>query len=221
MLYPDESRLEIMVPVDVKTKTHDDYTNKIGISLGVHTLLTTSDGQSYGGDYGIMLSDKADWIRRQQEKYKQQRTIDTNPIGRKKYQNRKNKMDATIHSYINMQLNMFIQNEKPAVIYMPKLPPNSYGGNYGSNNYITTIWERGYIRNRLMQKCQENNIELREVYAKNISNECSNCGAIGRKKDGMFYCNICGTKIDEKINTAINAKNRGEDNKSSLAPKER
>jgi transposase len=209
ILYSDESRLEIMVPVDVKTKIHADYTNKIGISLGVHTLLTTSDGQSYGGEYGIQLSDKADWISRQQKKYKEQRVIDTNPIGRKKYQNRKKKMDASIHSYINMQLNRFIQNEKPAVIYMPKLPHNSYGGNYGSNNYITTIWERGYIRNRLTQKCRENNIELIEVYAKNISSECSNCGAAGRKKDGMFYCGSCGTTLDEKINAAINAKNRG------------
>jgi transposase len=116
-------------------------------------------------------------------------------------------------------LNRFIKAEKPAVIYMPKLPQNSYGGNYSSNNYMTTIWEHGYIRKRLAQKCEENNIKLVEVYAKNISNECSICGIngnlaigsqfVGRKKDGKFTCSVCGNTIDEKTNAALNALHRG------------
>jgi hypothetical protein len=207
MLIPEESRLEIIVPIETKTKKHEDYINEIGISLSVHTLITTSDGHQYGDKLGTLLSDKAEWIKNHQQKYKE----NGDKTGRKKYNNQKQKIDAAMHNYINNQLNTFIKTEKPAVIYMPKLPPNSYGGNYGSNNYSTTIWERGYIRNRLAQKCQENNIKLIDVYAKNISNQCSKCGEIGKKKDGKFTCNSCGNVMDEKTNTAMNAKNRGRD----------
>jgi hypothetical protein len=205
LLIPEESRLEIIVPIETKTKKHEDYINEIGISLSVHTLITTSDGHQYGDKLGTLLSDKAEWIKTHQQKYKEH----SDKTGRKKYNNQKQKIDEAMHNYINNQLNTFIKTEKPATIYMPKLPPNSYGGNYGSNNYSTTIWERGYIRNRLTQKCQENNIKLIEVYAKNISNQCSKCGEIGKKKDGKFTCNSCKNVMDEKTNTAMNAKNRG------------
>jgi hypothetical protein len=211
LLIPDESRLEIIVPIETKTKKHEDYINEIGISLSVHTLITTSDGHQYGDRLGTLLSDKSEWIKTHQKKYQNNPNMQPDKTGRKKYNSQKQKIDEAMHNYINNQLNAFIKTEKPAVIYMPKLPPNSYGGNYGSNNYITTIWERGYIRNRLTQKCQENNMRLIEVYSKDISNICSKCGEIGKKKDGKFYCNSCGNAIDKKVNTAINAKNRGKE----------
>jgi transposase len=99
---------------------------------------------------------------------------------------------------------------------------------------MTTIWEHGYIRKRLAQKCEENSIKLIEVYAKNISNECSYCSVngsyengklaigsqvigkkvigkqlLGLKKDGKFICSVCGNIIDEKTNAALNALHRG------------
>lgn len=214
MLYPQEGRLEIMVPVRVRTRKHEDYTKETGISLGIHTMLTASSGNRYGEELGVLLKEKADWLREQNRKYREQRSRDANPIGRSKYQKQKQKIDAGLHTYINEQLNCFLRAEKPAVIYMAKLPPNSYGGSCQSRNYMTTIWERGYIRDRLSQKCRENNIRLVEVYAKNISNECSDCGAVGKKKEGCFYCSTCGMKLDEKVNAAKNAKKRGESNRS-------
>jgi transposase len=219
MLHPEENSLEILVPIDVKTKTHEDYTNEIGINMSIYTMLTVSNGNRYGDELGTKLAEKAKWIGSHRTKFKEQQSIDTNIIGRKKYQSNKQKIDETLHIYINTELNRFIKTEKPSVIYMPKLPSNAFGGNYSSNNYMTTIWEHGYIRKRLAQKCEENNIKLVEVYAKNISNECSKCSAhsniatgsrfIGRKKDGKFICSVCGYIIDEKTNAALNALKRG------------
>jgi transposase len=215
MLHPEENSLEILVPIDVKTKTHEDYTNEIGINMSVYTMITVSNGNRYGDELGARLADKAKWIGSHRTKFKEQQSIDTNIIGRKKYQSNKQKIDEKLHIYINTELNRLIKTEKPAVIYMPKLPSNAFGGNYSSNNYMTTIWEHGYIRKRLAQKCEENNIKLVEVYAKNISNECSKCNQVivnnncGKKKDGKFTCSVCGNTIDEKTNAALNALNRG------------
>jgi transposase len=214
MLHPEENSLEILVPIDVKTKTHEDYTNEIGINMSIYTMLTVSNGNRYGDELGTKLAEKAKWIGSHRTKFKEQQSIDTNIIGRKKYQSNKQKIDEKLHIYINTELNRLIKTEKPAVIYMPKLPSNAFGGNYSSNNYMTTIWEHGYIRKRLAQKCEENNIKLVEVYAKNISNECSKCSAhgnisIGKRKDGKFICSVCGNIIDEKTNAALNALNRG------------
>ena len=209
VLYPEKCGLELLVPIDVRTKCHPDYTEHIAVTLGVHTMLVTHQGHSYGEMLGQYLSEKAEWICEHNSNYQRQRKADKNPIGRKKYQEQKRRIDAKLHTYINQDLNRFISEEKPETIYIPKLPQHAYGGNYQSSNYITTIWEHGYIRKRLSLKCREHNIKLVEVFAKDIGRQCSQCGAIGEKKKGIFCCKACGYQIDEKINTAQNVYNRG------------
>ena len=119
-------------------------------------------------------------------------------------------MTEQLHSYINMELNCFLNTEKPEVIYIPKLPKmQKHSGNKAINHSVT-MWQRGYIRTRLQQKCREQSVELIEVFGKDISKECSQCGAIGNKQNGIFTCSVCGNRIDEKINTACNARKRGE-----------
>jgi transposase len=49
-----------------------------------------------------------------------------------------------------------------------------------------------------------------EVLGKDISKECSNCGAIGKKEKGEFICSQCGYRSEEKTNTARNVKKRGQ-----------
>ena len=113
-----------------------------------------------------------------------------------------------------MELNRFLKTEKPKIIYIPKLPkPQKRSGDKGINNSVN-LWQRGYIRKRLQQKCLEQSVEITEVFAKNISNECSRCGAPGKKKDGMFICDTCGYQAENKQNAAQNAKRRGMDNRS-------
>lgn len=52
-------------------------------------------------------------------------------------------------------------------------------------------------------------MELIEVLGKDISRECSDCGEIGEKKEGMYYCPRCGNGMEEKTNTARNVLRRG------------
>ncbi|MCI8724550.1 MAG: transposase [Hungatella sp.] len=205
-LFPKENRLEIKVPVNVTVRCHEDYTAQIGLAAGMQTMLTTDSGNHYGEALGSLQAEYADWIRQQTASYNRNRA--NNP-GRKKYTAKKGRYEEQLHSYINHELNRFFETEKPKVLYIPRLPGNQTGGINKKINHYAALWQRGYIRKRLMQKCSERTVEFVEVMGKDISNQCSNCGALGIKQKGTFYCQTCGSRMEEKTNTARNAKKRG------------
>lgn len=209
-LYPEEGNLEILIPIDIKVKKHADYQEEVGVAMGINTMLTTDSGHTYGEKYGEYHRELSDYVRSHTGSYAKNRK--NNP-GLKKYTARKRKLDAKLDSYINHELNRFIRQERPKLIYVPKLPGYHTGGNSGKVNNFMALWKRGYIRDRMLQKCMENSVEMIEVFGRDISNECSQCGAVAgrtdqrmRKEKGFFICGRCGFQIEEKINTARNAK---------------
>jgi len=206
-LYPDQSRLEIKVPVYVRVKHPADYVNQVGVAVGFHTMLTTDQGRHYGEELGNYQKEYAEWVRKQTIRYNQNRS--TSP-GRKKYNAKKNRFEECLHSYINHEINRFFQIEKPKTIYIVKLPKPGAGGVNKRINQSISQWQRGYIRRRLEQKCRERSVEIVEVLGKNISNECSRCKEIGKRTDRRFVCPACGYEAEEKTNTAQNVKKRGQ-----------
>lgn len=206
-LYPEDRRIEIKVPVNVSVHKFADYSEQVGVAVGFYTMLTTDKGHCYGEDLGKYQTEYAEWMRMQARKYSRNKT--SNP-GRKKYNAQKAKFQERLHSYINQELNRFLRIEKPGVIYIVKLPKPQAGGVNKKINHSVALWQRGYIRKRLSQKCKELSVELVEVIGKDISNECSRCGAVGTKAEGKFCCPECGYCTEEKTNTAQNVKNRGQ-----------
>lgn len=206
-LNPAENSVEIHVPIYVSVRKHEDYTKRIGLSAGIFTMLTTDEGHCYGEELGKYQTRYAEWIQEQSRIYNQNRA--DNP-GRKKYNAKKNRLTEQMHSYINHELNRFLQEEKPEIVYVVKLPGQLAGGVSRKINQSVSLWQRGYIWKRLSQKCREQSVELVEVWGKDISRECSCCGAAGKKEDGVFICEACGWQAEEKINTARNARKRGE-----------
>lgn len=214
-LYPDRGDIELKVLIDVSVKKCPDYTRRIGLSMGMYTMLVTEEGHMYGealGDYQEQLSN---WLREEHTKYRKNRAA--NP-GRKKYEAKKQRLEEQLHTYINQELNHFLKTEKPAVLYLPKLPRPGVTGPVKRINYLVTTWQRGYIRRRLIQKCQEQSIAFIEVFGKNISKECSQCGENGTIKGEDFSCPSCGYKTKKKTNAAQNAKKRGEANHKDRNP---
>lgn len=205
-LFPERGAIEIRVPIDVTVKRYADHDRKIGLSMGMMTMLVTDEGHLYGERYGQLQSQLSDWLREQTSRYHRNR--EANP-GRKKYQDQKHRMEEQLHSYINQELNRFFREERPGTIYLPKLPKGGNSGQVKKLNYMATTWQRGYIRNRLRQKCREQAVEFVEVFGKDISNGCSRCGAVGKKQEGRFYCPVCGYEAGQKVNAAQNAKKRG------------
>lgn len=209
-LYPENGGVEIKVPINVSVRRHQDYTNQIGVSMGMYIMLTTDTGRVYGEQLGEYQMKYADWIRGQTISYNRRRAVDS---GRKKYNAKKKRYIEQIHSYINHELNRFLKIEKPRKVYMVKLPRPCTGGVSKKINNSVTLWQRGYIRERLQLKCREQSVEFVEVLGKGISSECSCCGAPGIKKDGMFICPDCGYTIEEKTNTSRNVLKRGKEGK--------
>lgn len=205
-LYPEEKRLEINVPIRVTVCRHEDYQNQVGISMGMYTMLTTNQGHAYGEELGKYQTEYAEWIRQQAMSYSRNR--ENNP-GRKKYSAKKKRWEEQLHSYINHELNRFFREEKPERIYAVRLPKPMGGGLNRKINHSVGLWQRGYIRSRLIQKCREQSAEYVEVLGKDISRECSCCGSAGEKKDGLFCCGACGQTVEEKQNTARNVLKRG------------
>lgn len=205
-LYPERGKLELRVPVDVSVKSHEDYTNAVGAAMGFYTMLTTDGGRRYGEKLGTYQEEYADWMQRQTGSYNRNRG--NNP-GRKKYDAQKRRYRSQLHSYINHELNRFLEEEKPRVVYVAKLPGPCGGGVNRKINHSISMWQRGYILKRLELKCRQQSVEVAEVFGKGISRECSVCGGMGMKKEGIFRCQACGYEADEKANTARNVKMRG------------
>ncbi len=207
-LYPQEQRLEIAVPLDVQIKSHMHYDNEVGISAGMFAMLTTDQGNVYGERLGELTMQYADWVQAQAKRHRENK--ESNP-GRKKYYAQKQKRQAQMHCYINAELNRFFEEERPKTVYFPKLPGAGRAGAVRKHNLYAHMWQRGYIRRRLEQKCIEHSVALVEVYAKDISTICSQCGGFGKSVKGIFSCRECGYQGDAKENAARNAKNRGRD----------
>lgn len=205
-LYPQEYRLEITVPLDVHIKSYAHYDNEVGLSLGMFVMLTTDRGNVYGEQLGEITMQYADWIQEQTKRHRE--NSESNP-GRKKYHAQKQKRQAQMHCYINAELNRFFEEERPKMVYVPKIPGVGKAGAVHKHNLYLHMWQRGYVRRRLTQKCIEHSVEFVEVYAKDISTICSQCGGLGEKVKGVFSCPECGYQDDTKANAARNAKNRG------------
>lgn len=207
-LYPEENRIIICVPVEIKVKCHEDYNRKVGLAMGMIHMFVTNEGNIYGDKYGDYQFELTEYIRQGVSSYQKNR--ENNP-GRKKYYTGKKRLEARLYTYVNTEINRLLVTERPRVIYIPKLPQVSKAGVNKKINYSVSMWQRGYIRNRLIQKCQEHSIKLVEVLGKDISSICSQCGSRGKKMNGKFQCPVCNLEITERINAAKNALKRGID----------
>lgn len=210
-LYPGEGKIKIDIPLEAKVSSRPDYCNEVGLAMGMTEMLVTDKGNVYGGKYGLRQSALTEYVREGMTRYHKNRR--NNP-GRKKYNAGKKRLENTLHTYINAEINRMLETEKPGTIYIPKLPPSSKAGVSREINHSVSMWQRGYVGERLAQKCRERSIGLVEVFGKAISTECSGCGNIGAKAKGMFVCEACGMQLPERENAARNALKRGRSNSS-------
>jgi len=208
-LNPQKRIVEIIIPLFVNIKRHEDYTNEIGISLGLWNMITTSTGNVYGSAFGKMQNEISEYTLNQMRKNGRAKTSDT-----KKYITHKAKMDAALKNYVNMEINRMLEEEKPSAVYMAKLPRNPGMAVKGTGNtYFLRMWKKGYVTERIQWKCQQNGIEMIEVIGKGIGTDCSACGQKGYIEGESFQCPVCGFEENKKVNGAINALNRGKNGK--------
>ncbi len=208
-LDPQKRKVEIVIPLFVSIKQHEDYTNEVGVSLGLWNMVTTSAGNVYGSEFGKLQQKISEFVLK--ENYRNGRD---NAAGTQKYMLRKAKMDAELKNYVNMEINRMLAQEKPKVIYMAKLPRNPGIPVKGTGDtHFLRMWRKGFVTERLQWKCQKDGVRIIEVFGKGIGTECSACGQMGIVKGESFRCPVCGFEENKKVNGARNALNRGKTGK--------
>lgn len=218
-LNPQKRTIEIIIPLFVNTKQHDDYTNEIGISLGLWDMITTSTGNVYGSEFGKMQQEISRFILKENYQNDQK-----NISGTQRYLEQKAAMNAALKNYVNRELNRMLTQEKPKTIYMAKLPrnPGMHTGGQRDVQKLTKVtgdthflrmWKKGFVTERLQWKCEKDGVSIIEVIGKGIGTECSVCGQKGNAKGENFRCPACGFEENKKINGAKNALNRGKTGK--------
>lgn len=205
-LHPDTDSVTIGVPLEVRTRCREGYENVVGLAVGMRCMFVTDTGNTYGEKFLEYQSALTDYICEKVPRHRQ--NAQNNP-GKKKYNAAKARLEAALHTYINGEINRMLETERPKVLYIPKLPGTSSAGVSKKVNASVTMWQKGYVKGRLVQKCRERSIELMEIFGKGISSECSECGNTGTKLNGIFTCGACGTEIPERQNAARNVLKRG------------
>lgn len=223
-LFPEEMRVEISVPIEVKAVLHPDYINEIGLAIGFHTMFTTSTGRTYGEKMGEMekqesdrvreLSSRRGKLRAQQKKLeetdsKKAERIGRNNLGSTKYAGMRERYRQQEKAYINREINRLLEEEKPSIVYIPRLPKNISPGYNRQLNNALHMWKRGYVTERLKYKCAIHSIKVVEVIGKDIAKVCAVCGREGKREQDSFICRECGGRESSKVNAARNALKRG------------
>ena len=210
-LLPEERSLIIHAPIESAIRPREGYCREVGLAFGLVNMFVTDEGHVYGENFGTYQFALAEHVRAGNARYS--RNKKNNP-GRKKYYAQKQRLEAALHTYVNMEINRLLETERPGQIYIPKLPRSSKAGVNKTYNHAVGMWQKGYVKGRLTQKCREQSIRLTEVWGKHISSECSQCGSAGNKCKDVFSCDVCGLELPERINTARHVLKRGTENKT-------
>jgi len=206
-LCPKEGNVILNVPVEVRKRHPAGYEGEIALAVGMRCMFVTDKGNAYGERYLEYQSALTEYVRERLPRHR--RNAANNP-GMKKYNAGKKRLEITLRSYVNAEINRMLETEKPGIIYLPKLPAVAKAGINRKVNATVGMWQRGFVKSRLMQKCRERSVAVVEVFAKGISTECCHCGAEGVKKETLFRCLSCGMEMPERQNTARNVLKRGQ-----------
>lgn len=222
----DKNHIEVHGVVEIKPKQHTDYINEVGIDKGYSSMIATSTEREYGTELGKLLSKETERLSEKNKKrnrIRQQvkdliqegnlvkaRRIEENNLGTVKYSNQYRRSKERIKSYINHEINQFLQEEKPKEIVLEDLTWVGKNTKYKGVNRKLSSWCKGYIDERIVYKAEYNSVELTYINPAYTSQICSKCGRKGIRSNKVFTCSNCG-KQDADINAAKNIRMRKKD----------
>lgn len=215
----------LSVPAEVKIRSHDDYCHTIYAYIGRTDMITLSNGAVYGEKLEELTDPETERLalknrerRRMYQAFEENvkcgnerkaKEIETNNLGRQKYQRQKEKEKSRITTFINAEINRMLRKEKPARIVITRPVQKNKDKIYAkTTNRRQARSFDPYIRERLAYKCNVNSIELVEINAKGTGKICAECGAEGKRQGTEFICESCGVQTTIALNSAKNIKQK-------------
>lgn len=216
----DRYYISVLVEEELK-ENNQQYSYGIGIDLGIKEFATISDERVFKNinkTHKVKKLKKS--LKREQRKlsrkYESLKTRNKKEGGNVTRQNIQkqvlkvqklhNKLTNIRTDYLNKTVNELVKT-KPEFINIEDL---NVSGMMKNRHLSKAIAEQKFyeFRNKLINKCHQNNIEVRlsnRFYAS--SKTCSQCGSIKKDlklSDRTYICEECGTIIDRDLNAAIN-----------------
>jgi IS605 OrfB family transposase len=225
--------IEIHKAKYVKALNHEKLEEKsIGIDKGYRCLIATSENKFYGERLNDFLSKETERLNRvnaernkfwalmkkckEEGNIKKAENIESFNLGKVKYNNKKNRFDAQVKSYINAEINRFIEEDSPTELVLEDLSFVSWTKKFPAHiKRKLSRWIKGYIKERLAYKCKLSGIGQHIVNAAYTSQVCHRCGRFGERSNEVFKCSSCGV-IDADYNASMNIVNRKDDKEISL-----
>ena len=211
------NRYYVSVIMNIEHKTKNNNTEKgIGIDLGIKEFAICSNGIEYQN------INKTNKVRKLEKRLKRnQRQLSRKLLNHKKGESTRNIVKQQLKvqklhqrlknkriDYINKVISSIIKRE-PSFITIENL---NVSGMMKNKHLSKAISKQGFymFRQKLYNKCKQNNIELRIVNRFFPSSKtCCKCGLIKKDlklKDRVFICE-CGNNIDRDLNASINLRN--------------
>lgn len=223
-----DTRLIIYGTVKMEIKIDANPKNVVAIDKGRRKLVTSTSGNSYGTGYSGLTRDL---IEKQERKIKERqfywnlyrkflksektlkaKNVLANNLGKKKLNKLSERIREKSRSYINHELDLFFEAEKPTEIIKEDLTwENLNGKNKGKNfNRIINRWEKGYLDSQIEWKSEQRGIKITNVNPAYTSQICHICDNFGIRDGEIFTCPHCGNKMDADANAAHNIMKRKE-----------
>lgn len=221
-----DTRLIIYGTAKMEIKIDANPKNVVAIDKGRRKLVTSTSGNSYGTGYSGLTRDL---IEKQERKMKERqfywnlyrkfmksektlkaKNVLANNLGKKKLNKLSERIREKSRSYINHELDLFFEAEKPTEIIKEDLTwENLNGKNKGKNfNRIINRWEKGYLDSQIEWKSEQRGIKITNVNPAYTSQICHICDSFGKRDGETFACPHCGNEMDSDVNAAHNIMKR-------------
>lgn len=109
-LKPEESGVDISIPLAIKIRRYQDYINEIGLLVGMRCMFTIHEGTVYGEHLGELHEKFTQYMRSAVETYRREKE---NNAGQSKYRAQKARLEARMETYINQEINGMIEGRNP------------------------------------------------------------------------------------------------------------
>ena len=229
-----DTRLIIYGTAKTECEVEENPEKVVAIDKGKRKLVTSTSGNSYGTGYSNLTRDLIDRQERKMkerqfywnlyrrflksEKTSKAENVLANNLGKKKFNKFSERIREKSRSYINHELDLFFEAEKPTEIIKEDLTwENLNEKRKGKNfNRIINSGEKGYLDSQIEWKSEQRGIRVTNVNPAYTSQICHICDNFGNRDGETFTCPHCGNKMDADVNAAHNIMKRKQINEINI-----